>query len=61
MEYEKVVRHDTQASPAGEIRMGQVVSEVSRQTQGMAIVATVNCLQRFTGYIRVMEVCFAYL
>lgn len=40
MEYEKVIRRDTQASPTGAIRMGQVVSEVSRQTEGMAIVAT---------------------
>ncbi len=40
LEYEKVIRRDTQASPLGEIRMGQVVSEVSRQTDGLAIVTT---------------------
>jgi acetolactate synthase I/II/III large subunit len=40
IEYSKVIQHDMQPSPKGEIRMGMVVNEVSEQTKGMAIVAT---------------------
>ena len=40
MEYEKVIRRDLQPSAAGQIKMGMAVREASRQTKGMAIVAT---------------------
>jgi len=40
IEYEKVIRKDTQASKDGQIKMGMAVKEVSDQTDGQAIVAT---------------------
>lgn len=40
IEYEKVIKRDLLPSPNGEIRMGQVVNEVSNQTNGKAIVCT---------------------
>ncbi|MEO1624866.1 MAG: biosynthetic-type acetolactate synthase large subunit [Bacteroidota bacterium] len=40
MEYQKVIQRDLGPSPANQIRMGQAVREVSRQTAGKAIVAT---------------------
>jgi acetolactate synthase-1/2/3 large subunit len=39
-EEEKVIRHDMSPSEDGQIRMGMVVREVSRQTKGQAVVAT---------------------
>lgn len=40
IEYEKVIHRDTHASPNGEIRMGQVIKEVSEQTNGQAVICT---------------------
>ena len=40
IEYQKVIQRDIRASDEGKIKMGQAVREVSRQTQGCAIVAT---------------------
>ena len=39
-EYEKVVKKDMQPAAGGSIKMGMVVNEVSKQTNGLAIVAT---------------------
>lgn len=39
-EHKKVIKNDIKASKKGEIKMGQVVHEVSQQTNGQAIVAT---------------------
>ncbi len=40
LEEAKVMQHDLKASAQGNLRMGQVVREVSRQTKGQAIVTT---------------------
>ncbi len=40
IEHEKVIDHALKPTPAGGLTMGMVVREVSRQTKGMAIVAT---------------------
>ncbi len=40
MEYEKVIQRDMQANAKNEMRMGQVVKEVSDQTKGQAVVVT---------------------
>jgi acetolactate synthase I/II/III large subunit len=40
IEFEKVVKKDLQVTADGQIKMGQVIREVSRQTDGVAIVAT---------------------
>ena len=40
IEYEKVIHRDTHPSPNGEIRMGQVIKEVSEQTKGQAVICT---------------------
>ena len=40
IEQEKIINRDLKPSPKGEIRMGQVVHEVSKQTNGEAIVCT---------------------
>ena len=40
IEHEKVIQKDCRASEDGEIKMGQVVKEVSNQTKGEAIVVT---------------------
>ena len=40
IEYQKVIQRDIRASDDGQIKMGQAVREVSRQTGGRAIVAT---------------------
>ena len=40
LEYEKVIKRDIAASPDGQIRMGQVVRELSNKTNGEAVVAT---------------------
>ena len=40
LEYEKVIKRDCNPSPSGEIRMGQVMKEVSDQTKGQAIITT---------------------
>jgi acetolactate synthase-1/2/3 large subunit len=40
LERKKVIERDCNASPEGEIRMGQVMKEVSDQTKGQAIITT---------------------
>lgn len=40
IEKEKIINRDLQASPNGEIRMGQMIHEVSEQTKGHAIICT---------------------
>jgi len=40
IEYEKVISRDITANTNGQIRMGQVVKEVSDQTKGIAVVTT---------------------
>ncbi|MCB0668126.1 MAG: biosynthetic-type acetolactate synthase large subunit [Saprospiraceae bacterium] len=39
-EREKVIKHDMKPGETGMLRMGMVISEVSRQTHGQAIIAT---------------------
>ncbi|MEL6865024.1 MAG: biosynthetic-type acetolactate synthase large subunit [Bacteroidota bacterium] len=39
-EYDKVIKRDLQANEEGQLRMGQVIREVSRQTKGQAVVCT---------------------